>query len=209
MENVLFLSHTEENGQLSRHALETLTAASQIATGLGGELIVGLYGGSVQNAVQQVTGKTLTVEGEAFATPRYPTDAAAAEALCKTANAAIVVAPGTSRTVRFLSGVAARLNGKVDAHITGLNIDDGLTLHRWYYRQRMRSEITRADRPWFIAIEPGVFDAFSGTGGTAETVSVDVDAKLTRTTVQGVKAPEVGEQTIRPDAEALLVAGAK
>lgn len=208
MENVLFLSHTEENGQLSRSALEALTAASQIASGLGGELIVGLYGGLVQDAVQQVTGKTLTVEGEAFAAPRYATDAAAAEALCRAADATIVVAPGTSRTVRFLSGVATRLDGKVDTHITGLNTDDGLVLHRWYYRQRMRSEITRTDRPWFIAVEPGVFEAFSGDGGTAEAVSVEIDETLTRTTVKGVKAPEVDEQTIRPDAETLLVAGA-
>ena len=208
MDRILFLSHTETNGQLSRHALETLTAASQIAEILGDELIVGLYGGATSDAVKQVSGKTLTVEGEAFATSRYATDAAAAEALCKASDATIVVAPGTSRTVRFLSGVAERLNGKTDTHITGISTNDGLILHRWYYRQRMRADITRSDRPWFIAVDSGVFEQFSGSGGEVEAVSVTIDDKLTRTTVQGTKSPETGEQTIRPDAETLLVAGA-
>jgi electron transfer flavoprotein alpha subunit len=208
MENVLFLSHTEANGSLSGHALEVLTAASQMADDLSGQLVVGLFGGAVGEAIKQVTGKTLTVEGEVFASSRYATDAAAAEAICRAAAATIVVTPGTSRIVRFLSGVAARLNGKIDTHITGFSAEGGLTVHRWYYRQRMRAEITRSDRPWFFAVESGLFEKFVGTGGTVESVSVAVDEKLLRTTVQGLKAPQAGEQTIRPDAETLLVAGA-
>ncbi|MBN1478991.1 electron transfer flavoprotein subunit alpha [candidate division KSB1 bacterium] len=208
MEKILFLSHTEENGHLSPHALETLTAASRIAAGLGGELLVGLYGGSTGDAVQQVSGKTYTIEEKIFAVSRYATDAAAAEAICRAAGATIVVAPGTSRTMRYLSGVAARLDGKVDTHITGLSTEGGLMLHRWYYRQRMRAEIRRSDRPWFIAVESGIFEKFVGTGGTVESVSVVIDDKLLRTSVQGFKSPVTGEQTIRPDADTLFVAGA-
>lgn len=208
MEKILFLSHTEENGQLSSHALEALTAAFQIAEGLGGELQVGLFGGSTDGAVRQVSGRTFMIEGENLAVPRYATDAAAAEAICKAAKASIVVAPGTSRTMRYFSGVAARLNGKVDTHITGLNTQGGLLLHRWYYRQRMRAEIKRTDRPWFIVVESGIYEKFVGTGGTAESVSVPIDDKLLRTSVQGFKSPVTGEQTIRPDAKTLFVAGA-
>jgi len=208
MEKILFLSHTEENGLLSSHALEALTAACQIAEGLNSELTIGLFGGSTKKAVDQVTGKTLVVEGEPFTSSRYATDAAVGEAIYKAAGATVVVVPGTARNMRFLSGLASRCNGKVDTHITGFTVDGGLILHRWFYRQRMRAEVTRSDRPWFIAVDSGVFEPFVGTGGNAEPVSVSIDDALLRTTVNGVKAPETGEQTIRPDAETLFVAGA-
>ena len=48
--------------------------------------------------------KVLAVSGEAFAQPRYATDAAACEALCRAAAATIVLAPSSSRFAR----VAAR-----------------------------------------------------------------------------------------------------
>ncbi len=208
MEKILFLSHTEENGHLSGHALEVLGAASQMSDKLGGELVVGLFGGSVEPS--QVSGKTLTVSGAAFAVSRYATDAAAGEALVKASAATIVVAPGTSRMSRVLSGIAARCGGSVNSHVTGFDVKDGaLVIHRWYYRQRMQAEMTRSSRPWFISIDSGVFAPFKASGDAAvEAVEVAVDASLTRTTVEGVKAPQTGEQTIKPDAKTLLVAGA-
>jgi electron transfer flavoprotein alpha subunit len=208
MAKILFLSHTEENGQLSVPALEALGAAADMSEKLGGELVVGLFGGSVETS--QVSGQTLTVAGEAFAVSRYATDAAAAEALVKAAGADTVVAPGTSRMSRVLSGVAARVNGTVDSHVTGFDVKDGaLVINRWYYRQRMQAEIARSATPWFISIDAGVFEPFAGGGdATVEAVDVAVDGALTRTTVEGVKAPQTGEQTIKPDAKTLFVAGA-
>lgn len=208
MEKILFLSHTEENGQLSVAALEVLGAAAQMSDKLGGELIVGLFGGSVEPS--QVSGKTLTVSGDEFAISRYATDAAAGEALVKTAEATIVVAPGTSRMSRVFSGVAARCGGSVNSHVTGFDVkDSGLVINRWYYRQRMQAEIARSSRPWFISIDSGVFAPYSASGpADVESISVAVDDSMTRTIVQGIKAPQTGEQTIKPDAKTLLVAGA-
>ena len=210
MEKILFLSHTEENGQLSGHALEALTAASQAAHELGGELVFGLFGGSTSEATKQVSGKALVIEGEVFVQSRYATDAAAAEALVKTSTASIVFAPSTSRMNRLLAGVATRVGGEIDSHIAGFSASNGeLVVNRWYYRQRMLGELTRTTRPWFLSIDAGVFDRFSGDGAAeTQTISVDVDDAMTRTRVQGVKSPTSGEQTIRPDAEVLLVAGA-
>ena len=206
MEKILFLSHTEENGALSPHALEALTAAVEFAKGT--EMIVGLFGGSTAAAVKQVVGKVLTVEGTEFGISRYATDAAAAEALVKAAEAAVVVAPGSARMMRCFSGVASRFGGKVDTHVTGM---DGAAQSstRWYYRQRMSAEIKRTARPWFIAVEYGVFAPFTGAGATeVQALTVPVTPALTRTSVQGVKAPQTGEQTIKPDAKVLFVAGA-
>jgi electron transfer flavoprotein alpha subunit len=209
MEKILFLSHTEENGALSAHALETLTAASELAQGTGGELVIGLFGGSSEAAVKQVSGSVLSVEGAEFAVSRYATDAAAAETIVKAAAPSIVIVPGDSRMTRFLSGLAARFNGKVDSHITGLKSGGEVTLIRWYYRQRMQAEIKRTARPWFFAVEAGIFAPYQTTGAaTVQKLSVGATPALMRTTVQGIKSPQSGEQTIKPDAKLLFVAGA-
>jgi electron transfer flavoprotein alpha subunit len=209
MEKILFLSHTEENGALSAHALETLTAASELAQGTGGELVIGLFGGSTDAALKQVNGSVLTVDSAEFAVSRYATDAAAAEVIVKAAAATLVIAPGNARMMRFLSGLAARFNGKVDTHITGLRASSEVTLTRWYYRQRMRAEIERTARPWFFAVEAGVFEPFNAAGATTmQKLIVAVTPTLMRTTVQGIKSPQGGEQTIRPEAKLLFVAGA-
>ncbi len=209
MEAVLLLVHTEADGTLAKPALEALTAALS----LGGELSVGLVGGAVQPAADQISGagakRILGVAGEAFTQPRYSTDAAAAEAICRAASAAIVLAPSTSRWARALPGVAYRLGGRVDTHATGLALDNGTpVVTRWFYRQRMEAVLSRAERPWMVLVDPGCFTAWSGPAGAANVENVVVEAPQTHTTVTGVQAPKADEQTIRPDAKLLFVAGA-
>jgi electron transfer flavoprotein alpha subunit len=123
----------------------------------------------------------------------------------------VILAPATSRWNRVLAGVAHRLGGRADTHVTGISAaDDKLTIRRWYYRQRMEAVLERTQRPWVIALEPGVHEAWAGAPGTAEieTIEVALDADSQQTTVTGVKAPATDQQTIRPDAELLFVAGA-
>ena len=120
MEPVLVLAHTEADGTLAKPALEALAAA----LALGGEVTLGLVGAEVRAAADQTAGcgavRFLAVAGEAFAQPRYATDAAAAEALCRAAGAGLVIAPATSRWARALPGAAYRLGGRVDTHATGI-----------------------------------------------------------------------------------------
>ena len=209
METILLLAHTEADGTLAKAALEALAAAKA----LGGELHIGLVGAQVQPAADQVANagaaRILAVSGEAFAQPRYATDAAAAEALCRASGAAIVVAPTTSRWSRALPGVAFRLNGRVDTHATSLAMINGVpAVARWFYRQRMEAVLTRSERPWIILLDAGCVPAWSGAAGVATVESVSVATPETRTSVVGTRSPDAGEQTIRPDAKLLFVAGA-
>jgi electron transfer flavoprotein alpha subunit len=209
MEPILLLLHTEGDGTLAKPALEALGAALS----LGGELTVGLVGGEVQPAADQISGagakRILGVRGEAFTQPRYATDAAAAEAICRAAGTAIVLAPSTSRWSRALPGVAYRLGGRVDTHSTGLDLRNGApAVTRWFYRQRMEGVLSREQRPWVVLLDPGCFAAWSGAAGAAKVENVPVEAPQTRTTVTGVQAPKADEQTIRPDAKLLFVTGA-
>jgi electron transfer flavoprotein alpha subunit len=201
METILFLTHADA-GQA---ALEALAAAKE----LGGNLVVGLFGADTQTFANQIAGcgaaKFLAVTGAEFAQPRYTSDAAAAEALVKASKATQVILPATSRMNRIVAGVAHRCGGRADTHVTGLSAN-GVT--RWYYRQRMEAVVQRTQRPWFIALDPGCYAPFAGTADNATVEAVPVTLPVMKTTVTGVKAPEASQQTIRPDAKLLFVAGA-
>jgi electron transfer flavoprotein alpha subunit len=218
METILFLTHTESNGSLSKAARETLGAAIALGRELpGASLTVGLVAAAddAQAAADSIGScgaeRFLAVSGGDFATARYATDAAAAEALTEAAGATIVVVPGTSRWARCLAGVAQRLHGRADTHVAALAVEGGApTVTRWYYRQRIEGISQRAQRPWFILLEPGVAEPWSGTPTQAalERVPVAVDDRLRRTALVGWRAPRTDRQTIRPEADLLFVAGA-
>jgi electron transfer flavoprotein alpha subunit len=214
-DTLLFLAHTEDDGTLSKATLEGLSGAVTFAGELGAPLSLGLVGADVKAAARAAGGaaaaRVLAVEGAAFAAPRYASDAAAAEALARAAGATIVLATGTSRWARVLAGVAHRLGGRLDTHVTGLAVDGGqVSATRWYYRQRLEAVLTRAERPWVIGLDPGCHPAWSGAAAdvAVEAVSVPLADGQLRTTVAGIQAPAADAQTIRPDAALLFVAGA-
>ncbi|MBM3860485.1 MAG: electron transfer flavoprotein subunit alpha [Verrucomicrobia bacterium] len=203
METILILAHTETDGSLAKPALEAIAAGKSL-----GSFSVGLIGADTQKAANQIAGcgaaKFLAVTGTDFAQPRYATDTAAAEAIAKAAAATMIIVPHTSRWGRVAAGVAARLSGRADTHVTGVTAN---SITRWYYRQRMEAQMTRTQRPWVIALDPGCVAPIECAAGTAATTTVSVTA-VSRTQVTGVKAPEASQQTIRPDAKLLFVAGA-
>jgi electron transfer flavoprotein alpha subunit len=216
METILFLAHTEADGSLGTAALEALGAAKTLASGLAGSpLIAGLVGGDVQVGANQISGcgaaRFVGVAGPDFAPSRYSTDLVAAAALGTTTGATIIVAPATSRWNRVLAGVAQRLDGRIDPHVTGVSVTDGKPgITRWYYRQRMEAVVQRTRRPWFILLDPGCGEPWSGATGAAavELVSAPLTDTNQHTTVAGIQAPPADQQTIRPDAKLLFVAGA-
>ncbi|QLA17908.1 electron transfer flavoprotein subunit alpha/FixB family protein [Desulfolutivibrio sulfoxidireducens] len=213
MEKILFLAHTETDGGLSKASLEALTAAKTLAGELGCGFGAALFGADVADAANALAGCGATAmygaAGQAFGQARYATDAAAITALCQAVGATIVVCADDSRLSRAVPGAAHRLGGRVDAHVTALAARDGKAfLVRWYYRQRMSAEMTREQRPWFVTVSGGVFEAHAVTPGQAALTAVDVPDATSRTTVKDIIAPAADEQTIRPDAALLFVAGA-
>ncbi len=216
MEKILLLAHTEAGGSLAKSAREALRAAATLSKALPGSgLVVGLIGENVQAAANSIAAcpatKYFGVSGADFCQPRYATDAAAAEAICKTAQATVVIAPATSRWARVLPGVAQRLGGCADTHVAAVGAAEGnISITRWYYRQRMEGTLTRAQRPWFLGIDPGSqapCECGASNAGV-EMVAVNLPDAAKRTTVIGVREPKAEAQTIRPDAKLLFVTGA-
>ena len=215
MEKVLFLAHTELNGALSAASRQALNAAVSLTKSLSGAtLAVGVWGETVQAAADSVAGCGATflgVVGTDFDVPRYASDAAAAEALVRKSGATIVVAPATTRLSRSMPGVAVRVGGRIETHVAAFGVDgEKVHIKRWYYRQRLQATMSRTLRPWCLLIDAGVFDGWSGAVGTApvECLAVSLTEGSKRTRVEGVLAATASAQTIRPDAELLLVAGA-
>jgi electron transfer flavoprotein alpha subunit len=212
METILVLTHADETGSaLTRASLETVTAGLELAARLSAPLTIGIVATdatSAAAALAEAGARLLAVSGEAFAQARYASDAAACEALCRAANATIVLAPGSSRFTRVAAGVAHRLSGYIDTHITALGGANTIEASRWFYRQRIEAVISRDLRPWFLLLDAGTHAAFAGASGAAKVEEVAVQLPALRTTVSGFRAPQQDQQTIRPDAKMLLVAGA-
>jgi electron transfer flavoprotein alpha subunit len=219
MESILALTHADESGAaLSKGSLEAVTAGRELAARLGAELTIGIVAKHASNAAAQVAGaakRLLAVEGEAFAQPRFASDAAACETLCRAAQPTIVLAPESPRFARVMAAVAHRVGSAIDTHITALAthitaIGDAANVEaaRWFYRQRIEAVVNREKRPWFLLLDAGTHAAFAGDSAQAQVEQIAVELPALRTEVTGTRAPKQGAQTIRPDAKLLFVAGA-
>ena len=214
MDSLLVLTHADESGSaLTRHSLEAVTAGKELAARLGAPLTIGIVAADANraaSAVMHAGPRLLAVRGEAFAQARFASDAAACEALCRAAQATIVVAPQSSRFARVMAAVAHRLSGVIDTHIAALAGADSVAATRWFYRQRIEAVITRTARPWFLLLDSGTHAPYAGEAGNAQVdeIAIAVELPALRTEVTGFRAPKQDEQTIRPDAKLLFVAGA-
>lgn len=211
MEKILVLTHVEE-GALTRASREAVTAGRSLATKLGAELSIGIVAADATAAAGELAAsgaKLLAVAGEAFAQARYASDAAAIEALIRKSEAGIVLAPASSRINRVAAGVAHRVLGVIDTHITALSAESGkIEATRWFYRQRIEATLSRAGRPWILLLEAGTNAIYSEAAGAAQAEMVAVTLPELRTKVEELRAPAQDQQTIRPDAKLLFVAGA-
>ncbi len=214
MESILVLTHADETGSaLTRHSLEAITAGKELAARLGAPLAIGIVAADANrlaSAVKHAGPRLLAVRGLAFAQARFASDAAACEALCRAAQATIVVAPQSSRFARVMAAVAYRLGGVIDTHIAALAGAESVEATRWFYRQRIEAVVTRTARPWFLLLDSGTHAPYAGEAGNAQVdeIAIAVELPSLRTEVTGFRAPKQDEQTIRPDAKLLFVAGA-
>ena len=216
MERILFLAHVDASGGVSKGALEALRGAVEVSRNLPEtDLVVGLIGRGATEVGEMLGGSgaeaCFTVSDSAFESGIYASDVAAAEAIVRSSEASVVIAPATSRLLRALPGLAQRLEGRVDTHVTGISIEGGaIQAERWFYRQRMRARFTRTHRPWVLILDGGVFDPWHGESAPVPVKEIQVPRAESpwRTRVVGEEAATSGTQTIRPDASLLLVAGA-
>jgi electron transfer flavoprotein alpha subunit len=225
MESILALTHAGESGTtLTKASLEAVTAARDLAARLNAKLTIGMVAASPQHLSKGLPcAAVLAVCGEALAQARFASDAAACEALCRAAQPTIVVAPQSSRFARVMAAVAYRLAGVIDTHITAIGGAQSVDATRWFYRQRIEAVISRDQRPWFLLLDAGTHAPYAAEAGNTPVAQINVELPPMRTRVAGFRAPNLDrqtaapggasllsgwEQTIRPEAKLLFVAGA-
>lgn len=214
MDSILVLTHADESGfALTKHSLEAVTAGVELAARLKSLLTVGIVAADPQNLSKGLPCAALGVSGPAFAQPRFASDAAACTSLCRAARATIVLAPQSARFARVMAAVAHRVGGVIDTHIVAFADADPndislLEATRWFYRQRIEAVVTRTARPWFLLLDAGTHAAYASETANARVEEITVELPELRTEVTGIRALEQDEQTIRPDAKLLFVAGA-
>ena len=125
-------------------------------------------------------------------------------------RAELVLLPCNSRVKRSVAAASMRAGAEVDTNVVDLDVSGGNAVaKRWFYRQRILAEFTRAARPWVIAVDPSLFGEICAKVGAEELPFAADDSAATRTTVNGEEnAVAGGESTIKPDARLLFVAGA-
>ncbi len=211
-ESILVLTHADETGRsLTKASLEVVNSGRELASRLGAPLAIGIIAVDAKSAAVTLAGcgaRVIGVSDEAYGEARYSTDAAACEALTKAAQATIILAPQSSRMARVAAGLAHRVGGSVDTHITSIQGSADIEVQRWFYRQRIEAVLSRTGRPWVLLLESGINPPYASTGDDVAVESVEVNLPALRTTVTGMRAPAQGSQTIRPDAKMLFVAGA-
>ena len=216
IKRILFLVHADESGNtLPKLTYEALGAAVALAQQTNAVLVIGLLAEHALPAAQAFANvpatKIIAVSGTDFASPRSASDAHAAEVVCHAANPELILAPATSRFLRALPVLAHRLRGRVDTHLTSLQLlDDTLVATRWFYRQRLEAVFSRDERPWIVLLDSGCHEPWRPEPGNVmvDEVPVSLSAAAKRTVVTGIRAPQTDTQTIRPDAKLLFVAGA-
>jgi electron transfer flavoprotein alpha subunit len=214
MESILVLTHADETGSaLTQGSLEAITAGRELAGRLGAELTIGIVAKHATRPASHLAGaakRILAVQGDAFAQARFASDAAACEALCRAGQPTIVLAPHSSRFARVMAAVAHRVGGAIDTHVTAIAGTDHVEAARWFYRQRIEAAITRETRPWFLLLDAGTHTPYAADGAQPEPEEIAITAELPplRTQVSGMRTPKQDQQTIRPDARLLFVAGA-
>ena len=133
---------------LTKTSLEAVTAGKELAARLGASLAIGIVAGdcgaAAASSIAGTGARVLGVSGEAFAQARYASDAAACEALCKAAQATIVLAPGKFAVCARRSGRCASA-GRMCGHTCHIRRAAKLRIEvsRWFYRQRIEAVITR------------------------------------------------------------------
>lgn len=226
MESILVLTHTDQTDeQLSKGSLEAVTVGRELAAHFGAKLTIGIISENpklLAHCLASAEARLLAVAGEVFAQPRYASDAAACEAICRAAQPTIVVAPHSSRFARVMAAVAHRVHGCIESHVAAIGVNDKIEATRWFYRQRMEAVVTRESRPWFLLLDAGTQAVFTGEVAPVQVEEVAVELPALRTNVLGNRTPEQREiltatsskrssqvyGTIRPDAKLLFVAGA-
>jgi electron transfer flavoprotein alpha subunit len=215
MESILVLTHADETGSaLTKASLEAVTAGLELAAQLGASLTIGIVAANAASAASSVAchrsphaGRLRRSRSPSRAMPPMPPPAKLFAAPRRPPSCSPRQCPILARR-RRRSPSPRRLH-RHPHHRRALGAGGTIEATRWFYRQRVEAVLSRDARPWFLLLDAGTHAAFAGAPAAApgrrDRRRAPGDAHHRQ---RPPREPKQDEQTIRPDAKLLFVAGA-
>ncbi len=115
----------------------------------------------------------------------------ALDACLAASGADIVLAPASFASKDTLPRLVARHDGVMASDASQVSVQDGtLVARRPIYAGRVEEDVVLLARPAVITVPPNSFEKPNASDGTAEVVTVEVEAKTPTTKVEETLAPE-------------------
>ncbi len=176
------------DGALRKASHEVITAARQLASGLGGEVDTIVFGESAPAGSDQLAADRVRVAAHPdFA--RYSPDgyAATIATIAKGYKAVVFAATATGKDLA--PRVAARLGVGCATDVVALAAEGGsVVVTRPVYAGKVLQKVRLTGNPAVLSVRPNTFEGASGKAGSVKQVAVP--AFEARVRVKEVKAPE-------------------
>ncbi|MDZ7849624.1 MAG: electron transfer flavoprotein subunit alpha/FixB family protein [Halodesulfurarchaeum sp.] len=175
-------------GELRPVSLELLSAGSELAAAMNGELHVAVIGGNVESFVDRLdrTGVDAihtVADGAEF---DHDVLVQTVDALCEALDPNVLLTPHTVNTLDYVPAVAVDRDLPLitDVHAVGIE-DEQLVATRGYYESKVTVPVTARELPVAVTIRPGEWPAAEGHGQPEirpfefETTTPELDSTVT------------------------------
>jgi electron transfer flavoprotein alpha subunit len=173
MSNIIVIAEVR-GGSLKRPSLEAITAAQQLATASGGQVIAIACGNGIDAAASELAGtsKVIAIDGAGFANYSGDAWAKAIVEQVKANNGAAVLMAHTAMGKDLLPRVSGLLDTGIITDVVSVSCDDGtFGAQKPVFGGKATMTIRATKSPFCVTIRPNNFEAASG--GSGEVAKVD------------------------------------
>jgi electron transfer flavoprotein alpha subunit len=187
MGNGILVVCEHDGGVFKKTAFELLGKASELASGVGGDVTAAVVGSIDASSLGAYgASKVYQVAGGDFDTSNTSAVVAALQAILAAADAAVVLAPASPQAKDTLPRLAARLGLGMATECTELGVGGGNVVgRRPMYGGKAFADVSIRSMPAVFTVRPNSFPAQSAGQGTTEVVAVSAAAPALQARVVG------------------------
>jgi len=196
-------------GELRPVSLELLTAGRRLADATDSDLHAAVVGGDIERFADRLNREGVDAvhtidEGEEFNHDVYTQ---ALDQVVRSLEADHLLAGNTVNGLDYVPALASRLGWPLVTDVTGVTVDDGLTVTRELYGSKAETTIAVDSDRAAMTLRPGEWPAAEGAGtADIEPFEADIDDDAVRSTVTGFEEVGSGDVDIT-DADVLVAVG--
>ncbi|MFB6086051.1 MAG: electron transfer flavoprotein subunit alpha/FixB family protein [Halodesulfurarchaeum sp.] len=194
-------------GELRPVSLEVLSAGSELAAAMDGELHVAMIGGAVEKFADRLDREGVDIihpvsDGAEFDHDVY---VQTVDALCETLGPDVLLTPHTVNALDYVPAVAVDRDVPLVTDVLGLEIEENrLVATRGYFESKVTAPVTVSSRPVAVTIRPGEWPAADGHGEPeVRPFEFEAPAPELESSVQGFE--EAGDGTVDVTAADFLI----